>query len=162
MIDRLAQGSTEPPPDALPAPQGVGTSNATSSSMLISWTAVTGAAGYHVYRGGSRVTASPVTGTSYTDSGLSPGTSYGWQVSAVDHEGVEGALSATATGATTGSAATCTTSSNYTHVSAGRAHVYWGMTYANGSNQSMGLWNVYVTTTLKQTGANYYVIGTCP
>jgi len=33
---------------------------------------------------------------------------------------------------------------------------------ANGSNQNMGLWNVFVTTTLKNTGPNYYVIGTCP
>jgi len=26
----------------------------------------------------------------------------------------------------------------------------------------MGLWNTFVTTTLKQTGSNYYVIGSCP
>jgi hypothetical protein len=26
----------------------------------------------------------------------------------------------------------------------------------------MGLWNTFVTTTLKMTGTNYYVIGTCP
>jgi len=26
----------------------------------------------------------------------------------------------------------------------------------------MGLWNVFVTNTLKQTSTNYYVIGTCP
>ena len=36
-----------------------------------------------------------------------------------------------------------------------------GYTYALGSNQSMGLWNVFVTNTLKQTSTNYYVIGTC-
>jgi hypothetical protein len=45
---------------------------------------------------------------------------------------------------------------------AGRAYVVMGYTYANGSNQYMGLWNIFVTTTLKQTGPNYYVIGTCP
>ena len=37
-----------------------------------------------------------------------------------------------------------------------------GYTYANGSNQNMGLWNVFFTTILKQTASNYYVIGTCP
>jgi hypothetical protein len=26
----------------------------------------------------------------------------------------------------------------------------------------MGLWNTFATTTLKMTGTNYYVIGTCP
>ena len=48
------------------------------------------------------------------------------------------------------------------HTTAGRAHQSLGTTYANGSNQNMGLWNIFVTTTLKQTGPNFYVIGTCP
>ncbi|MEO7549141.1 MAG: hypothetical protein ABIT82_12005, partial [Ramlibacter sp.] len=58
--------------------------------------------------------------------------------------------------------ASCFTASNYAHVVAGRAHQSGGYTYANGSNQNMGLWNVFVTKTLKMTGTNYYVIGTCP
>ena len=56
----------------------------------------------------------------------------------------------------------CFTSSNYTHTVSGRAYALYGLTYANGSNQAMGLWNIYATTTLKQTAPNYYVIGTCP
>ena len=32
----------------------------------------------------------------------------------------------------------------------------------NGSNQHMGFWNVFVTTTLELTGTNYYVLGSCP
>jgi hypothetical protein len=52
----------------------------------------------------------------------------------------------------------CVTASNYAHTTAGRAHQVSGQTYANGSNQSMGLWNTYVTHTLRQTGANYWVI----
>ena len=51
---------------------------------------------------------------------------------------------------------------NYAHVQAGRAHDGGGYALANGSNQNMGLDNVYYQTTLKQTGPNYYVIGTCP
>jgi poly(3-hydroxybutyrate) depolymerase len=58
--------------------------------------------------------------------------------------------------------ATCYTASNYAHVLAGRAHDSFGTALANGSNQSMGLDNVFYSTTLKQTGTNYYVIGTCP
>ena len=59
---------------------------------------------------------------------------------------------------------TCTsfTASNYAHTTDGRAYASLGVTYAKGSNQNMGLWNVFTTTTLKQTGTNYYVIGTCP
>jgi poly(3-hydroxybutyrate) depolymerase len=59
-------------------------------------------------------------------------------------------------------AATCWSASNYAHTLAGRAYAYFGFAYANGSSQSMGLWNIFTTTTLKQTGSNYYVIGTCP
>ena len=123
---------------------------------------VTGAAGYNVYRNNNKVNATAVTSTSYTDSGLAAATTYSWTVAARDSAGVEGAMSAAASGTTTGTAATCYTASNYSHTVAGRAHQSGGYTYANGSNQNMGLWNTFVTTTLKQTGTNYYVIGTCP
>ena len=159
MVDHLSGGSGGGTP--LPAPTGVGTSGATNTSMVISWGAVTGAASYRVYRGGVQV-ASGITGTSHTDTGLSPGTTYQWTVAAVDGAGTVGATSAPASGTTTGTAATCYTSSNYAHTMAGRAYALYGYTYAYGSNQYMGLWNVYVTTTLKQTGTNHYVIGTCP
>jgi outer membrane biosynthesis protein TonB len=57
----------------------------------------------------------------------------------------------------------CYTESNYAQVTAGRAHESGGYALANGSNQNMGLDNVYYTTTLEQTGSNYYVIvTTCP
>jgi len=55
----------------------------------------------------------------------------------------------------------CFTTANYYHVQAGRAHDSGGYALANGSNQNMGLDNVFYQTTLKQTGTNYYVIG-CP
>jgi len=161
MMTTLASGSA---PSGLPAPTGVGTSGATASSMVISWGSVAGASGYNVYRGGSQVNASLVAGTSYTDTGLAAGTTYTWTVKAVDAGGAEGPSSAAATGTTTGAppAATCTTASNYAHVAANRAHVVGGYALANGSNQNMGLWNLFVTTTLKMTGTNFYVIGTCP
>lgn len=164
MVDRVASGRSGGGGggSALPAPTGVATSGATASSMVIAWGAVNGASGYHVYRNGAKVTATPVTGTRYTDSGLAAGTTYSWTVTAVDAAGAESPPSAPASGTTTGSAAVCFTASNYAHVSAGRATQRLGLTYANGSGQAMGLWNLFVTTTLKQTGPNYYVIGTCP
>jgi hypothetical protein len=33
---------------------------------------------------------------------------------------------------------------------------------ANGSNQVLSLDNVFIITTLKQTGPNFYVIAWCP
>jgi feruloyl esterase len=56
-------------------------------------------------------------------------------------------------------APTCVTASNYAHVTAGRAHQSGGYAYANGSNQQMGLYNTFYTSTLKQTGPNYWVVG---
>jgi len=61
-----------------------------------------------------------------------------------------------------GTTAVCFTASNFAHVQAGRAHDSVGNALANGSNQNMGLDNVFFQTTLKQTGPNFYVIGTCP
>ena len=167
MVDQLASGTGSGGGgggggSALPAPTGVVTSGATASSMVVGWAAVPGAAGYNVYRNGSKVNAALLTATSTTDTGLTAATTYAWTVAAVDGSGVEGALSAPASGTTTGSAALCFTASNYAHVSAGRAHLSGGYALANGSNQNMGLWNIFVTTTLKQTGSNDYVIGSCP
>lgn len=164
MVDQVSSGGT-PPPSTLAAPIGVSASSPTSSSMLIQWSAVTGAASYNVYRNANKTNALPVTATSYTDSGLAAGTQYSWTVTAVDANSAESPASTAAIGTTTGTpppTATCYTSSNYAHTIAGRAYVVFGYTYANGSNQFMGLWNVFAINTLKMTGPNYYVIGTCP
>lgn len=62
------------------------------------------------------------------------------------------------TPSSTPSAGPCVRASNYAHVTAGRAHQSGGYTYANGSNQAMGLYNVFTTHGLRQTGPNYYVL----
>jgi glucose/arabinose dehydrogenase/PKD repeat protein/fibronectin type 3 domain-containing protein len=76
--------------------------NAVSSSRIdLSWSASNdnvGVVGYKVFRDGAQI-ASP-TGTSYQDTGLTAGTSYGYRVSAVDAAGNESAL-ASAVSATT-------------------------------------------------------------
>ena len=163
MVDQLSSGSGGGGGGGtLQAPTGVATSAATPSTMTISWNAVANATGYNVYRNNGKANAAPVAATSFVDSGLAPATSYAWSVAALDTAGAEGARSASASGTTSGTAATCVKASNYGHVSAGRAHQSGGYAYANGSNQNMGLWNLFITTTLKQTGSNYYVIGSCP
>ncbi|WP_405450695.1 glycoside hydrolase family 18 protein [Streptomyces achromogenes] len=86
-------GTTQPPA----APAGLKTTTVTSSSVGLSWSAVTGATGYAVYRDGVKVQT--VTGTSATVSGLAAATAYGFQVTAVNEAG-ESAKSAVVTATT--------------------------------------------------------------
>ncbi|WP_030748864.1 chitinase [Streptomyces sp. NRRL S-31] len=86
-------GTTQPPA----APAGLKTTSVTSSSVGLSWSAVTGATGYAVYRDGVKVQT--VTGTSATVSGLTAATAYGFQVTAVNDAG-ESAKSAVVTATT--------------------------------------------------------------
>ncbi len=64
-------------------------------SVVLTWQANTepDIAGYHVYRDGGRVTADSIRALSYVDIGLDAGTSYSFQVSAVDWSGSESSLS---------------------------------------------------------------------
>ncbi|MGW2461679.1 chitinase [Streptomyces sp. NPDC001761] len=94
LIGPGGSGTTQPPA----APTGLRTTTVTSSSVGLSWSAVTGATGYAVYRDGTRVQT--VTGTSATVSGLAASTAYSFQVTAVNDAG-ESAKSAVVT-ATTG------------------------------------------------------------
>ncbi|MFJ8158576.1 PHB depolymerase family esterase [Streptomyces sp. NPDC094468] len=141
---------------SLPAPSGLTVTGTTGTGASLSWNAVSGAASYNVYRGGAKVGSA--TGTAYTDTGLSAGTAYSYTVAAVDSSGAVGASSAAVTATTTGSAPACYTANNYQQVQAGRAHQSGGYTYANGSGQNMGLYNVAITHTLKETSTGYFVI----
>ncbi|SHH66070.1 PHB depolymerase family esterase [Massilia sp. CF038] len=158
----IAQFLVGPVPPLAP-PASLAVSSSTANAITLSWSAVSGASGYHVYRNGSKITGTPVSATGFTNTGLTASTSYSYQVSSVSSGGVESALSSPVTG-TTKSAFTCsaTTSSNYAHVSAGRAYNSGGYALATGSNQNMGLNNTFYTSTLAQTAAGYFVIGNCP
>ena len=147
---------------ALQPPAGLTVTATTATSVALSWTAVSGATGYNVYRNAAKVTATPVSATSYTDAGLVASTTYSYQVSTTAAAG-ESALSPVVS-ATTRSSFVCTTThaSNYAHVQAGRAHDSGGYALANGSNQNMGLDNTFYTAVLAQTSAGYYIIGNCP
>ncbi|WP_436842631.1 chitinase [Streptomyces flaveolus] len=90
-------GGGDPAPTVPAAPAGLSVTGTTSSAVSLSWSAVSGATGYNVYRNGSKVTA--VTGTSATVTGLAASTSYSFQVTATNAAG-ESARSATVTGTT--------------------------------------------------------------
>ncbi|MFJ2841772.1 PHB depolymerase family esterase [Streptomyces griseofuscus] len=141
---------------SLPAPTGLTVTGTTDTGASLSWNAVSGAASYDIYRNGTKTGST--TGTTYTDTGLTAATAYRYTVAAVDSSGADGASSASVTATTTGSAPKCYTDNNYNQVQAGRAHQSGGYTYAGGSNQNMGLYNVAITHTLRESPAGYFVI----
>ena len=68
----------------------------TATSISLSWSASSDAGGsglarYRIYRNGSATALTTVTGTSYTNSGLTSGTSYTYTVTAYDNAGNESA-----------------------------------------------------------------------
>jgi endoglucanase Acf2 len=81
---------TQPPTP----PTGLTSPGKSSSSVSLAWNASTdnvGVAGYRIYRGGANVGTS--SGTTFTDTGLSAGTSYTYMVRAFDAAGNESGAS---------------------------------------------------------------------
>ncbi|MGW5342359.1 chitinase [Streptomyces sp. NPDC004050] len=92
-------GPTDPGPSLPGAPAGAAVSGQSQDALTLSWDAVSGADGYHVYRDGVRVQT--VTAPPARITGLAPATSYAFQVSAYNAAG-EGPRSAPVTGTTAG------------------------------------------------------------
>ncbi|MEV5931955.1 glycoside hydrolase family 18 chitinase [Streptomyces sp. NPDC052079] len=92
------------PGDAVPSAPGTPTaSNVTDTSVKLSWSAATddkGIKNYDVLRDGARVAT--VTGTSYTDTGLTKGTDYSYTVQARDTADQTGPVSGAVKVRTTG------------------------------------------------------------
>jgi len=85
-------------------PTGLNATPASSTQVNLTWTASTdatsGIAGYDVYRNGSKVTPTPVTTTSFSDTGLAVNTNYTYYVQAIDRAGNVSANSNTASATT--------------------------------------------------------------
>src|SRR5258705_10334839 len=84
----LTVPSSAPPP---PTPTGL-TATAGNAQVSLAWNASSGAASYNLYRsvnGGaySQLNTSPITTTSFTDSGLTNGTPYCYEATAVNSSG---------------------------------------------------------------------------
>ncbi|MFJ2649712.1 glycosyl hydrolase family 18 protein [Streptomyces sp. NPDC087420] len=100
-------GGPSVPGDALPSAPGTPTaSNITNTAVTLNWSAATddkGIKNYDVFRNGTKVAT--VTGTSYTNTGLTAGTDYSYTVQArdtIDQVGpVSGARAVRTTGGTT-------------------------------------------------------------
>jgi len=106
---RLASTPDAPPPtDQTPAaaPATVTATAVSSTQINVSWSAVTGAAGYRVYRDDAPVPVGPQqAGTTYSDTGLPPSSAHRYRVTSVDAAGNESALSTAVGQATTAAAA---------------------------------------------------------
>jgi len=72
----------------LSVPTGVTATDGTDNTKVaISWSSVSGASGYDVYIGTSKINTSTITGTSYDDTSATPGTTYAYTVKATDATG---------------------------------------------------------------------------
>jgi chitinase len=78
-------GGQDPDPTAPATPAGLAAGTVTTSSVALSWGAVSGATGYKVYRDGAN--PQTVSGTSTTITGLTADTAYQFQVSATNSAG---------------------------------------------------------------------------
>jgi chitodextrinase len=147
------------PPDtqAPTAPTGLGTSNITSTSATLNWTASTdnvGVTGYKVSRNGALV--GTVTTTTYPDSGLTASTAYAYAVTAVDAAGNNSpaaTVSLTTAAASDTQAPTAPGSLTFTNITTGSVTINWtaatdnvGVTGYNVSRDGALLGTVNATT----------------
>jgi aryl-phospho-beta-D-glucosidase BglC (GH1 family) len=96
LVTALTDGTVPPPPNGAPyAVTGV-VATASAGQVTVRWNAVNGATSYQLYRtadsGSEPATpsVSGLTGTTFTDTGLNPGTTYYYRVVAVNGAGASG------------------------------------------------------------------------
>jgi len=145
----------------LPAPNNVNAVAQSSSSINVTWSAVSGAASYKVYfavgsSSPNPVTTVPSSTTSYLHQGLAASTVYNHYITAVNSAGVESALSA---------AAPATTPANVplpgtpTGVSASQPNNSSSVTVTWNAAANAASYNIYRGTTAAAASMSY--IGYC-
>ncbi len=112
--------------------------------------------------GGSSSSSS--SGGSSSSSSSSSGSSSSSSSSDSSSSGSSSSSSSSSGGSSSGGGHTCSevTSSNYAHVQAGRATTNGFYAYAVGSGTSLGLYNIFYSSTLAETAPGYYDLGSCP
>ncbi len=168
MLEHLSSGfrPAEPVPSDL-SPELLAT-DSTSDSVSLAWASGGHASGYILYRATDnsnrfeRINSIPKTGASFVDKGLSPDTRYSYRLASIADNGSE-QKSNIATIVTRPQPPHCDPyfNDNVTHVSRGRAFVMFGFTFAKGSWDYMGLWNLLSETALFKVDKAYQV-GVCP
>ncbi|MGZ5789843.1 MAG: extracellular catalytic domain type 2 short-chain-length polyhydroxyalkanoate depolymerase, partial [Burkholderiaceae bacterium] len=140
----------------------------TSTTVPLTWGAVSGATGYNIYYATSaagtqaQANTSAITGTSYTVGSLTASTQYYFFGNSIDSSGLEGSQSA-GVSATTTAPPFCKlwTSSVYAHTTATPARAQTagcasGHACAIGSGTDIGLNNVGTNVTLKEAPSGYF------
>ena len=159
MVDRMASGSARAGP-LPPSPSGPALVDASSAAVALAWSPAGGATQYEVSAGDRRLTVA-ASETAAAIDGLAPGGRYaiGWR--ALDAAGKPFG-EARVEGVTAAAAPACDTwfANNYEHVRAGRGYVLWGLTYAIGSSQPMGWWNILTTSQLHRIPGGF-AVGPC-
>jgi hypothetical protein len=96
-VTALTGGTAPPPPNGSPYAASGLTATASSGQVTLSWTSGSGATSYNLYRAAESGYESPIapvvtgiTNTSYTDTNLNSGTTYYYQVVAVNSNGPTG------------------------------------------------------------------------
>jgi hypothetical protein len=180
MLTRLSgayTGWTTTATGSFGTPAGLTAQDSTNTRIDLVWTPVYGATGYNVYRATcstctfTKLTSSPIASPSYSSNSLGASTTYYYKVSAVNSSGAESAQSGYVSKATAGNPPSCDPyyANNYTHVDiegytgeyradAVCANCY---TYARGSGDFIGYYNLLDNEPLVRTGSAYYRYGVC-
>jgi hypothetical protein len=96
VVTALTGGTAPPPPNGAPYAASGLTATVSSNQVTLSWTAGGGATSYSLYRAAesgyesTTPVVTGITGTSYTDTNLNSGTTYYYQVAAVNGSGPAG------------------------------------------------------------------------
>lgn len=162
--------------DAIEAPDTVTINETTPTSVTLSWTAVTGADGYNIYRAtiatGPYTFINTTTGTTYTDTGLMPNTTYFYQITTLQ-DNVEGETSdpieaitealpapITPTGLTATPQSPTTILLNWTPVTGASYYNVYRSTTANGPFTEVGTTTTptFLDTNLTPATTYYYQV----
>jgi YD repeat-containing protein len=158
----------QPDTTAPGTPTGLANPSKTTTSASLSWNASTdptvggattsGLAGYKLYRNGSATALTTTTLLNFTDSGLTPNTTYTYQITAYDNAGNESAKSTPALSVTTNAnLPTVTITANPTSVASGASSTLtWSSTNATTCTASNG-WTGTKATSGSQTITNITV-----
>ena len=162
-------------PESIPStPTGVWAEVASSSSIQVGWSSVTGATGYKVYRStsssGTYSKVGDATTTSYTDTGLTANTTYYYKVSATNSAGESAqsssvsakpeSIPSTPTGVWAGVASENSIWVGWSSVTGATGYVVYRSSSASGTYRDVGdvTTNSYTDTGLTANTTYYYKV----